>query len=231
VRPEPAPPVGPARPAHMAPRARRPWGALLASALVGALVGGGVGAFVAHDDEPQRIVARPPVSTPDGAMDLQTILDRVQESVVTLETSVPGQNGVFEGAGTGVVLSADGLVLTNAHVIAGSTEISVRLFDGSRHTAHLVGSEPQSDLAVIRISDVTDLQPAPLGSSDALVVGEPVIAIGNALNLGGRPTVTSGIVSATNRSIRGPDGELTNLIQTDAAINPGNSGGPLVDSA
>ncbi|HEX6236850.1 MAG TPA: trypsin-like peptidase domain-containing protein [Acidimicrobiales bacterium] len=199
--------------------------------VLGGLVGGGVAATVASDDEVQRIEARPPVSTPDGAMDVQTILDGVQESVVTIETSVGGQGGLFEGAGTGVLLSPDGFVLTNAHVISGSREINVRLFDGSRHQADLVGSEPRSDLAVIRLRDVDDLTPATLGSSDALLVGEPVIAIGNALNLGGRPTVTTGIVSATNRSIPGPDGELGNLIQTDAAINPGNSGGPLVDAA
>jgi serine protease Do len=220
------------QPGATVPPPRRRWRvALIAGILIGALVGGGVGALVASDGNGERIVARPPVSTPDGAMDVQTILDQVQESVVTLETSVPAQGGLFEGAGTGVVLSADGLVLTNSHVISGSSDINVRLFDGSRRQADLVGSEPQSDLAVIRIRDADDLSPATLGVSDALLVGEPVIAIGNALNLGGRPTVTSGIVSATNRSIRGPDGELSNLIQTDAAINPGNSGGPLVDSA
>jgi putative serine protease PepD len=94
-----------------------------------------------------------------------------------------------------------------------------------------VGSEPERDVAVIRVDGVDDLVPAELGSSSELLVGEPVIAIGNALNLGGQPSVTTGIVSALNRTIDGPDGRLSDLIQTDAAINPGNSGGPLVDSS
>jgi serine protease Do len=107
----------------------------------------------------------------------------------------------------------------------------VRQFDGSEHEATLVGSEPTSDIAVIRVDGVDDLRPAELGESAALEVGEPVIAIGNALNLGGQPTVTTGIVSAVNRSIDSREGRLSDLIQTDAAINPGNSGGPLVDSS
>jgi serine protease Do len=204
----------------------------LGSALVGALTAGGISAAVLSDDDGgQRIVARPPVTTPDGAMDIQAILEQVEESVVTIETSLNAQGGVFEGAGTGVVLSADGLVMTNAHVISESDGITVRTFDGADHEATLVGSEPASDLAVIKLDGVDDLVPAELGSSEALLVGEPVIAIGNALNLGGQPSVTTGIVSAVNRTIDGPDGRLSDLIQTDAAINPGNSGGPLVDSS
>ena len=126
--------------------------------------------------------------------------------MVTIETSVYAQGGVFEGAGTGVVLSDDGLVLTNAHVIAESDDISVRPFDGAEHDATLVGSEPSNDLAVIRVEGADDLVPAELGSSEDLLVGEPVIAIGNALNLGGLPRVTTGIVSAIDRTIkpRGP---------------------------
>ena len=204
----------------------------LGSAAVGALVAAGVtAAVVTSDDEGRRIVARPPVTTPDGAMDVQAILEAVEQSVVTIETNVNAQQGVFEGAGTGVVLTADGLVMTNAHVISQSDGITVRTFDGAEHEATLVGSEPDQDLAVIRVDGVDDLVPAELGSSEALLVGEPVIAIGNALNLGGQPSVTTGIVSALNRTIDSPDGRLTDLIQTDAAINPGNSGGPLVDSS
>jgi S1-C subfamily serine protease len=205
--------------------------------VVGALVVGGVAAaIVASDGDEQPVVARPAVLTPEGVMDIQAILDKVQESVVTIETSATTAGGVFEGAGTGIVLSNDGLVLTNAHVIAGSNDIKVRMFDGASHAAGLVGSTPEDDLAVIKIEGVDDLVPAELGSSDVLQVGEPVIAIGNALNLGGQPSVTQGIVSAKDRSIddSGVSGErvsLENLIQTDAAINPGNSGGPLLDAA
>jgi S1-C subfamily serine protease len=210
---------------------------VLAGALAGAVLTGGVVATaLALDGDEQTVVARPAIVTPEGVMDIQGILDKVQESVVTIETSAGGGGGVFEGAGTGIVLSEDGLVLTNAHVIGASDEIQVRLFDGADHSASLVGSSPDEDLAVIRVDDVDDLEPAELGSSDTLQVGEPVIAIGNALNLGGEPSVTQGIVSAKNRSIRGPGVggeivELDDLVQTDAAINPGNSGGPLVDVA
>jgi serine protease Do len=205
----------------------------MVAALVGALVAAAVCAVALWPDREVSVVARPPVTTPDGAMDVQQILDQVQASVVTIETSVTARGGVFEGAGSGVVLSADGLVMTNAHVISQSEDVAVRTFDGATRSATLVGSEPANDLAVIRVEGVEDLVPAELGSSSALLVGEPVIAIGNALNLGGQPSVTTGIVSAVNRSIESEGGEppLSDLIQTDAAINPGNSGGPLVDSS
>ncbi len=204
----------------------------MASAVLAGLVATLVSvAVVSSDDDESANAARAAVTTPDGAMDIRSILESVEESVVTIETSVNAQGGVFEGAGTGVVLSADGLIMTNAHVIAQSDGITVRTFDGAEYDATLVGSEPSNDLAVIRVEGGDELVPAELGSSEALLVGEPVIAIGNALNLGGQPSVTTGIVSAVNRTIDGPDGRLADLIQTDAAINPGNSGGPLVDSS
>jgi putative serine protease PepD len=207
------------------------WLVAIVSALVGSLAALGLTALVDDDGDGQRIVARPPVSTPEGVMDIQAILSQVEESVVTIETNVTAQGGVFSGAGSGIVLSADGLILTNAHVISQSDGITVRMFDGAEHEAVLVGSEPASDIAVIQVQGVDDLAPAELGESAALLVGEPVIAIGNALNLGGEPSVTTGIVSAVSRSIDSPEGRLSDLIQTDAAINPGNSGGPLVDSS
>jgi putative serine protease PepD len=202
----------------------------LASALVGALVAASVTAavLVATDDDPST--PRTAITTPDGGMDVQAILEQVEESVVTIETAGVANEGAFDGGGTGVILSEDGLIMTNAHVIAQSGAIRVRTFDGATFDAALVGSEPSADLAVIRIEGAQDLTPAALGSSASLVVGEPVIAIGNALNLGGQPSVTTGIVSAVNRTLDGPQGPLSDLIQTDAAINPGNSGGPLVDS-
>ncbi|HEX8804464.1 MAG TPA: trypsin-like peptidase domain-containing protein, partial [Acidimicrobiales bacterium] len=216
----------------------RPWWALLVGAVVGAVVAASVTALAlsGRDDDDAAPTLDPaidsstPPSTPEGAMDVQAILDEVQASVVTIETSGYAQGGVFEGAGTGVVLSNEGLVLTNAHVIDGSEDITVRMFDGARHDATLVGSTASNDLAMIRVEDVDDLEPATLGASDTLEVGQPVIAIGNALNLGGEPTVTTGIISATDRTIPTPGGTLTGLIQTDAAINPGNSGGPLVNA-
>lgn len=127
------------------------------------------------------------------------------------------------------MLSDDGYIVTNAHVVRGSEQIAVSFDGGEQIDAELVAADPRSDLAVLKV-DRTGLQPLPLGDSDALRVGDPVVAIGNALDLGAEPTVTSGIVSAKDRSVPMPGGgTLTNLIQTDTAINPGNSGGPLLD--
>jgi putative serine protease PepD len=172
-----------------------------------------------------------PVTAKGGALDITAILAKVQPSVVAIETSEETAGGVFSGAGSGIVLTADGLVLTNAHVVSGLGAITVVLADGTQHDASLVGSSPTDDMAVVKVAGVHGLTAAELGSSDALQVGEEVIAIGNALNLGGPPTVTRGIVSAKDRDLSAQGVQLEGLIQTDAAINPGNSGGPLVNSA
>jgi S1-C subfamily serine protease len=213
----------------------RPGRAALLGALVGAIVAALVASlvtFALSDGDPVASVERPsvPLTTDTGALDIQAILSAVQPSVVAIETSQTTTRGVFEGAGSGIVLSEDGLVLTNAHVIGGSSDITVVLFDGTRHQATLVGSFPADDLALVQVP-ATDLVPATLGSSDALQVGDEVIAIGNALNLGGPPTVTRGIVSAKDRDLDAQGVRLEGLIQTDAAINPGNSGGALVNAA
>ncbi len=136
------------------------------------------------------------------------------------------------GVGSGVVFDQRGYVLTNNHVIEDATEIVVSLPEREKsHTARLIGRDPSTDLAVVQI-EPDNLPLAPLGDSDSLQIGEPVVAIGNALGLEGGPTVTTGVVSALNRSIDEPGGAtIHQLIQTDAAINPGNSGGPLVNMA
>jgi putative serine protease PepD len=192
------------------------------------------GVTVALDDDggsdPQVAVGTP-ITTSEGALDIRGILEKVQPSVVAIQTSQTTPRGQLEGAGSGIVLSADGLVLTNAHVIGDLGDTTVVLADGSEHPADLVGMSPDDDLALIRVQGVDDLEPAELGSSDALSVGDEVIAIGNALNLGGEPTVTRGIVSAKDRDLQAEGVSLEGLIQTDAAINPGNSGGPLVNAA
>ncbi len=138
-----------------------------------------------------------------------------------------------EAAGSGIVLSEDGLVLTNAHVIEGATVIEVDFADGQTVEARVLGSAPEADVAIVQASGLDGaVVPAELGSSGDLLVGDDVVAIGNALNLGAEPSVTTGIVSQTGRSISAPDGTvLDDLIQTDAAINPGNSGGPLINAA
>jgi S1-C subfamily serine protease len=155
--------------------------------------------------------------------------------VVAINTKSFLRSDVFgiqpsQGAGTGMVLTSDGLVLTNNHVISGASTIKVRFADGKVADASVVGSSAAADVAVVKVQGMSGLPTVALGNSGRLVVGDDVVAIGNALALPGGPTVTEGIVSATGRSIDAGDEHLDGVIQTDAAINPGNSGGPLVNS-
>ena len=182
------------------------------------------------------------VRTTDGeAMDAYSkavsgAVKAVGPSVINIEVRTPGwqgkggsPRGEVRGGGSGFIISSDGFAVTNSHVVAGATDIRVTFADGMRRSARLIGQDPDTDLAVIRIDTVHSLTPAVLGASDALVVGQLAIAIGNPL--GFAATVTAGVVSATARSMRASTGRMIdNVIQTDAALNPGNSGGPLVDS-
>lgn len=129
------------------------------------------------------------------------------------------------GMGSGVIIRADGIIITNAHVVGTATRVEVGLADGRQIAGQVLGRDPSVDVAVVRVQ-LTGLPTAPLGNSDQIEVGQTAIAIGNPVGLD--RTVTTGIISAVNRSPRGF--ELGGLIQTDAAINPGNSGGPLLDS-
>jgi putative serine protease PepD len=204
--------------------------------LAGAVVAGLISTVVFLVSPPRRetvVRTERPSATlqPGTTLDIQQLLAKVRPSVVSIHTGSRTALGSSEAAGSGVVLSEDGLVLTNAHVIDGATSTEVTFSDGRRRPASLVGSYPGNDVALVQAENISGLTPAELGSSDELQVGDDVVAIGNALNLGAEPTVTRGIVSALGRSISGQGITLENLIQTDAAINPGNSGGPLVNAA
>jgi serine protease Do len=137
-----------------------------------------------------------------------------------------------QGEGTGMVIDDEGHILTNYHVISGATTVSVYAEDGRERSAEVVFGDPASDIALLKVDDTAGLVPLMLGDSDAMQVGNPVIAMGNALGLDETsPTVSVGIVSALWRTIETSQATLENLIQTDAAINAGNSGGPLLNSA
>lgn len=153
-----------------------------------------------------------------------SVVEIVTESVKT--GSFMGQY-ITEGAGSGVIMTVDGYIVTNNHVIEGASKITVTLRDGTHYDAKLVGTDKSTDLAVIKI-DAEKLSAAKFGNSDSLVVGETAVAIGNPLGqLGG--TVTDGIISALDREIE-IDGQVMTLLQTNATINPGNSGGGLFNS-
>jgi S1-C subfamily serine protease len=231
---EPTVAVPPRRPGD-----RRPF--LLAAvtgAVVGALVAGLVVAAVKDGGKPagRSLTFSSNTSKIARTGDIQEILAKVEPAVVSIRTRtlslgdflkpVPG-----EGAGTGFVIGSDGVIVTNNHVVAGAQSIEVVFADDRKMPARVLGKDPTTDLAVVKV-DASDLPIAALGDSDQLKVGDDVVAIGNALALEGGPTVTRGIVSAENRTITAENGvRLEHVLQTDTAINPGNSGGPLVNSA
>ena len=202
----------------------------LVSVLLAGCSGGGEESAAVSTATQTVTVSEPALAetAPEAATgSLADVVERVLPSVVNVRTKSFGGG---EGDGSGVVLDRAGIIVTNNHVVEGTTSVTV-VFNDQRHTHPLpgtvIGTSPERDLAVIRVA-ATDLIPLRLARSSSLRLGDTVVAVGFPLGLGG-PSVTSGIVSGLDRTIDGRNGKLTGLLQTDAAINPGNSGGALVD--
>jgi len=222
----------------MAPSSRRSnFLAALLGALVVALPIAGLaigGAFGSESttitttaaDAPPASAQAPAAAPARSATDVSALYERVSLGVVSVEVS--GTQG--NGTGSGFVLDREGYILTNEHVVDGAQNVRVRFSTGAPVSAKVTGTDPSTDLALLKI-DAGDrrLTPLALGSSKALKVGQPAIAIGSPFRLEG--TLTTGVISALGRSIRAPNNfSIDNVVQTDAAINPGNSGGPLLDA-
>lgn len=172
---------------------------------------------------------------------IATVVDKVSPSVVSIVTNVTTRTyfgtASQQAAGTGIIVSKDGYILTNRHVISEASKVQVVSSDGKIYSdVRVVGTDPLNDVAYLQIKNVNDLKPATLGDSSTVRVGQQVIAIGNSLGQY-QNTVTSGIISGKGRPVSAGDGQgndvesLTDLLQTDAAINPGNSGGPLLNNS
>lgn len=178
---------------------------------------------------PPELTVPPPTGPPPTFGDTITataVAQRVVPSTVFIEAS----SFLSGGSGSGVIYSQDGYIITNDHVVGGASDLFVIFSDGARFPADLVGTDPVTDVAVLRVGRA-DLTPIEIGSSQNLAIGEPAVAVGNPLGLEGGPTVTSGIVSALARSLTVTPGQtLYGLVQTDAPIAPGSSGGALVDA-
>ncbi|MBC8993404.1 trypsin-like peptidase domain-containing protein [Micromonospora chalcea] len=226
---QPTPPWGTPQPARPS-RAGKVIGvgALALALMFGSGVAGGALALALDGDGPTRTYSAAPII---NSADLPKIAASVQDSIVTIMTG--------SGEGSGVILSADGFVLTNNHVVAGAGGDTVRVVfaNGKSATAKIVGTDPKTDLAVVQASGVSDLKAAKFGDSDAMQVGDQVLALGSPLGLQG--SVTAGILSARDRTIQAGSGQqnpqqgassISGLLQTDAPINPGNSGGALVNT-
>ncbi|MEN3608451.1 trypsin-like peptidase domain-containing protein [Plantactinospora sp. ZYX-F-223] len=230
--PAPAAPVGvPERePAAGAARWRRTLLAGLAVVALSAASGALAGGYVAADEPPPAAeLAGPPPATPLSPAPAPSGGPVPNDLVGAAATALPGVLSVRAGRAGGSGFAVDERhVITNSHVVAGATTVSLVGQDGRRLSAEVVGRDPGSDIAVLRVSSAGALRPLRLAAADVRV-GEPVLAVGSPLGLSG--TVTAGIVSALDRQVRlGNSGARQSAIQTDASINPGNSGGPLVNA-
>lgn len=229
---------------------------LLVCMLITALLGGAVGGYAVQNVQNAQSIQATPAPTaagqtaalpkedskPAGSFAVQAAVDGTYTKAQIVQLAAPsivgidvegtqtdwyGRSNITTGSGSGIIISADGYIITNNHVIEGAENIKVYLADDTEYDAKLIGSDQKTDLAVIKI-EATELTPVTMGDSDLLVVGEDVVAIGNPLGEL-RGTATSGMVSALSRTIKIENQEMT-LLQTDAAINPGNSGGGLFNA-
>ena len=222
----------------------------LVAALIGAVVGGTiVHAFSDGGSTTVKEISAGPALL-NGTTNIEAVIDKALPAVVSIDAKSPAPvsqslfgsstgGGVQEDQGTGMIITSNGEVVTNNHVISGATTITVTLWGKkTAMAATLIDTDPTNDVALLQITGASNLPTVSYGNSDDVQVGDAVVAIGNALGLSaGTPTVTQGIISASGRTVQASDSSgnatetLTNMFQTDAAINPGNSGGPLVDSS
>jgi putative serine protease PepD len=206
------------------------------------MAAGAGGGYLAGGNTTTRIVTASSAPAASAAFSGQSlsvadVLAKLSGSVVSIDAQVTERQGPFtqqgEAAGTGIVDDDTGHIVTNAHVVAGATSVTVTLAgETSARQATVLSTDTEHDIAVLEVSDTTGMKAATFGDSSKLAVGDEVVAVGNALDLDGGMTVTQGIVSALDRQIQTEESaDLTGLIQTDAPISSGNSGGPLIDTA
>ncbi|HZK73006.1 MAG TPA: trypsin-like peptidase domain-containing protein [Clostridia bacterium] len=250
LSPEGTPPAAgywvppPTQPPPLPPRGGEPhlWRWIVVSVLVAALAAGGsgvgVGLGLANAFRPHTVVQSPLAIAPNagnnGNLDANAIAAKVDPAIVDINTVV----GTGQAAGTGEILTADGEVLTNNHVVDESTSIQVTIagHNGVTYPAHVIGVAPAQDVALIQIEGVSGLPTVTLASSASLKVGDQIVALGNALGLGGTPAASSGTITALDQTITASEGgsnseQLTGMIESNAPISPGDSGGPLVNSS
>lgn len=221
---------------------------LIVGIIIGSIVGGIFGTFIVFKNpslfpwvlsgqiQTNQGASQNTVQVPTNIIDIQNQIEEVASKISPAVVQIVSTTQVIspfflqvipqQGLGSGVIIRSDGLILTNNHVIADATKIEVTLSNGKTYKGQVVGADPASDLALVKIN-ATDLPTATLGDSSQLKVGEFVVAIGNPYGLD--HTVTFGVISALERNIDTGDNTMYGVIQTDAAINPGNSGGPLVN--
>ena len=241
----------PPAPAAASPHPSPNYASRLTAAIVAAVIlatGGGVGAgwamarFISSHNTTQAHVQtvapiKPSTSSGSANLDIKAITQKVSPAVVDINTVIQTASGSAAAAGTGLIITSSGDVLTNNHVVEGSVSIKVSIQGRSgTYTATVIGVDPSDDIAVIHVNGVSGLPTVTIADSSTVTIGDTVYALGNALGLGGSPRVTQGIVTALDQTITASDNgaqaeQLTGMIQSDAEISPGDSGGALVNRA